>query len=157
KASRCVLEGSELKVRLVAGADLALPLALVSSIDFSSGKVVYVSQLEPRDVKYVPFFDIVYEYRRDRSLDGPLLTLCGKSYSRGLAIQSKTTLRYRIAGDYTRFQGLAGIDDTVRRLEQSVQLTITGDNKPLFDAEIKGGQPPQVLDLDVTDVRDLEI
>jgi len=157
KASRCVLEGSELKVRLVAGADLALPLALVSSIDFSSGKVVYVSQLEPRDVKYVPFFDIVYEYRRDRSLDGPLLTLGGKSYSRGLAIHSKTTLRYRIAGDYTRFQGLAGIDDTVRRLEQSVQLTITGDNKPLFDAEIKGGQPPQVLDLDVTDVRDLEI
>ena len=158
KASRCALEGSELKLRLVAGADLALPLPSVSSIDFSSGKVVYLSQLEPRDVKYVPFFDIVYEYRRDKSLDGTPLALAGKTYPRGLALHSRTTLRYRIAGEYTKFQAIAGIDDEVRRNgDYSVRLVITGDNKPLFDAEVKTRDAPRPLDLDVTGVRDLEI
>src|SRR4029450_8351428 len=105
-----------LKVRLATGADLAVPSAQLAALDFSSGKLLYLSDAEPRDVKYVPFFDIVHEYRRDRSLDGTPLPLAAKIYPRGLAIPSKTTLRYRIGGDYTRFQAVAGIDDTVSRL-----------------------------------------
>jgi hypothetical protein len=130
----------------------------VAALDFSSGKIRYLSQLEPRDVKYVPFFDIVYEYRRDKSLDGAPLALAGKVYSHGLALHSKTTLRYRLAGEYTKFQAIAGIDDEVRRNgDYSVRLVITGDNKPLFDAEVKTRDAPRPLDLDVSGVRDLEI
>src|SRR5262245_22749786 len=174
--TRFAWDGENLKVRLPSGADLAVPSAQLAALDFSSGKVLYLSDAEPRDVKYVPFFDlVVHEYRRDRSLDGTPLTLAGKSYSRGLAIHSKTTLRYRIGGDYTRFQAVAGIDDTVRGLTRKdpptgpdgkpdertlyayVRLVISGDGKPLFDSIVKGTDAPRNLDLDVTGVRDLEI
>jgi hypothetical protein len=165
--TRFAWDGGNLKVRLPSGADLAVPATQVAAIDFSSGKVLYLSDAEPRDVKYVPFFDIVHEYRRDRSLDGTPLTLAGKSYSRGLAIHSKTTLRYRIGGDYTRFQAVAGIDDTVSRLAYKdvpddyrsayLRLVISADGKALFDSIIKGTDAPRHLDLDVTNVRDLEI
>jgi hypothetical protein len=158
EAARFAWDRGEFKIRLAVGVDLALPAAQVAALDFSAGKIRYLSQLEPRDVKYVPFFDIVYEYRRDKSLDGEPLSLSGKTYTRGLALHSKTTLRYRIAGEYTKFQAVAGIDDEVRRNgDYNVRLVISGDNKPLFDAEIKTRDAPRPLELDVASVRDLEI
>jgi hypothetical protein len=158
EAAQFAWESGKARIRLVAGPEMAIPANLISVIDFSISKIKYLSDLKPRDVKYVSFWEIfLYEYRRDRSLDGPPITLKGKSYPRGLAMHSKTTLRYRIAGEYSRFQALAGIDDSVADLGHIVQLTITGDGKPLFDGEIKGREPPRPLDLDVAGVRDLEI
>ncbi|MGE5192119.1 MAG: NPCBM/NEW2 domain-containing protein [Deltaproteobacteria bacterium] len=171
--TRFAWDDGSLKVRLASGADLTVPAAQLAALDFSAGKVRYLSQLEPRDVKYVPFFEIVWEYRRDRSLDGTPLSVGGKSYARGLALHSKTTLRYRIAGEYSRFQAVAGIDDTVAPLTRTVtgadgkpderyvsayvRLVISGDGKPLFDSIVKGTDAPRSLDLDVSNVRDFEI
>jgi hypothetical protein len=150
--------GTEFKLRLAAGPEVTLAAGALAALDYSAGKIRYLSQLEPREVKSVPFFDpISYrEYRRDRSLDGTPLSLAGKTYARGLAINSKTTLRYRIAGDYTRFQGVMGIDDSVRGYG-NVWVVISGDGKPLLEGEVKGGTAPQPFSLDVTGVRDLEI
>ncbi|MSR56140.1 MAG: hypothetical protein EXS05_00465 [Planctomycetaceae bacterium] len=146
------------QVRLAAAIDVKLGPKDVTSIDYSAGKIRYLSQLEPRDVKFVPFWDPMSyrEYRRDRSLDGTPLSLGGKTYARGLAINSKTTLRYRIAGEYSRFQALIGIDDSVR-MYGNVRVVISGDGKPLFESEVKGTDAPRKLDLDVAGVRDLEI
>jgi hypothetical protein len=153
-------DANALKVRLVVGSDLVVPAVQVTAIDFSADRIRYLSDLKPRDVQYVPFFDIyLYEYRRDKSLDGTPLTLGGKSYARGLAIHSKATLKYRIGGEYTRFRAVAGIDDSVRgqnKLE-NVQLVISGDGKRLFDQEVRAIDAPRPIDLDVTGVRDLEI
>ncbi|HTI52284.1 MAG TPA: NPCBM/NEW2 domain-containing protein [Planctomycetaceae bacterium] len=144
------------RARLAAGVDATLATTDITSLDFSAGKIRYLSQLEPRDVKYVPYFDLVSEYRRDRSLDGKALSLGGKTYARGLAIHSKTTLRYRIAGEYTRLKAVMGIDDSVCR-QYAVRVTISGDGKALFEGDVRGTDAPRPLDLDVTGVRDLEI
>ena len=153
-------DGKAFKARLVAGGDVVIPVAELTTIDFSSERIKYLSDLKPRDVQYVPFFDIyLYEYRRDRSLDGTPLTLAGKPYARGLAIHSKATLKYRIGGEYTRFRAVAGIDDSVRgqNKHENVQLVISGDGRRLFDQEVKTTDAPRPIDLDVTGVRDLEI
>lgn len=151
------IDSAGCRATLVSGAELTLPAASLASLNFSAGKVRYLSQLEPREVKYIPWFDLVWEYRRDRTLDGNALSLGGKTYARGLAIHSKTTLRYRIAGEFSRLQALAGIDDDVRHVGSQVQLIISGDGKRLFDAPVQAADPPRPLDLDVTGVRDLEI
>lgn len=150
--------GKEFLLRLAAGPELTVPSAALAALDFSAGKIRYLSQLEPRDVKYVPYFDPISlrEYRRDRSLDGTPISLAGKTYARGLAINSRTTLRYRIAGEYTRFQGVMGIDDSVRGYG-NVSVVISADGKPLLEREVKGGGAPYPFTLDVTGVRDLEI
>ena len=160
QAAKFAWDGKDLKLRMVAGSELTVPAALVAAIDFSADRVKYLSDLKPRDVQYVPFFDIyLYEYRRDRSLDGTPLTLAGKSYAKGLAIHSKATLKFRIGGEYTRFRAVAGIDDSVRgqNKRENVQLVISGDGTRLFDQEVKASDAPRPIDLDVTGVRDLEI
>lgn len=166
QAAACTLDGSALRTKLSTGTDVKIPVTAIGSLDFSAGKLRYLSQMEPREVKYTPFFDIFpFEYRRDRSLDGPPLTLGGKTYSRGIAMHSRTLLKYRIGGEFRRLQAVMGIDDSVGRLHLgNVHVVISGDGRVLHESDVKSydegarKQLPAVpLDLDVAGIRDLEI
>jgi alpha-galactosidase len=74
-----------------------------------------------------------------------------------LGLFSQTRLRYRIAGEYSRFRAVAGIDDAAPRLNTSALLRISGDGRSLFEAEFAPGEPPRPIDLDLGGVRELEI
>ena len=142
--------------KLATGASVAVATENVRALDFSLGKVRYLSQMEPRDVKYTPYFDTVWNYQRDRNRDGEQLRLANKTYSRGLWIHSRTLLRYRLAGDYRRFRATMGIDQGVAP-RGDVHVVIQGDGKTILEADVKGSDAPRLLDLDVSGVRDLEI
>lgn len=164
QAAAVALDGASLRTKLAAGVDVNVPLVSIGSLDFSAGKLRYLSQMEPREVKYTVFFnDFPFEYRRDRSQSGPPITLGGKVYSRGISIHSRTLLRYRIGGEFSRFQALMGIDDSVGRLRLgNVHVVISGDGKRLHESDVKSFDgnktvPPVALDIDVSGVRDLEI
>ena len=163
-------DGSNWKSKLVSGLDIDITPTLFKSIDFSLGKVMYLSDLEPRSVKLTPYFDIpisfpINEYRRDKNFDGSRISLGDKSYSKGLAIHSLTQMKYRLGGDYRRFQAVMGIGDEVPFGD--VGVVLKGDGKTLFagpvkatEVDSKGGSQrctPQALDVDVTGVNELEI
>lgn len=147
-----------LQARLASKQEITLPLQQLRAIDFSEGKLRYLSQMEPRDVKYTPYFDTVWEFRRNTNMDGGPLRLGNKVYTRGLCIHSKTLLKYRLGGDYRRFQALTGIDHLVAANGLGdCRLVISGDGKTLLEADVKAKDSPRSLDLDVTDVVTLEI
>lgn len=151
-------DGKKAAAILMAGAKIDLNAEALRSIDYSLGKVRYLSQMEPRDVKYTPFFDITWEYRRDRNLDGGPIRIGKQDYARGLSIHSKTSLRYRLGGEFRRFQAVMGIDASVASNGMGdVHVVISGDGKTLLEADVQGRHAPKPLDLDVTGVRDLEI
>ena len=157
QASAVSLTAGEYRVKLAGNVELRLPIDLVSGLDFSAGRVKYLSQLEPRDKKLVPLFDLPRDVERDRSVLGSPLTLGGQVYARGLGLFPQTRLRYRIAGEYARFRAVAGIDDAAPRLKTSALLRISGDGRSLFEAEFAPGEPPRPIDLDLAGVRELEI
>ena len=151
-------DGDQLRAKLLAGTQVVLPIEQLDTLDFSLGKIRYLSQMEPREVKYTPYFDITYKYRRDRNLDGGPLQLGNKKYARGLCIHSRTYLRYRLATEYRRFQTIIGIDqELVRRRVGDVHVVISGDGMPLLEADVRWMDKPRTIDLDVSGVRDLEI
>ncbi len=162
--------GTNWKTRLVSGLELDVTSELFQSLDYSLGKVTYLSDLEPRSVKMTPYFDIpgsfpVNEYRRDKNFDGSLITLADKSYAKGLAIHSQTLLKYRLGGEYRRFQAVMGIGDEVPNGD--VDVVFKGDGKTLFKGSVKAmelGEKaiihralPQSLDIDVTGIVEFEI
>ena len=159
------LEDDVLKWTTPLGLELGMPLEMVVRIDYSRGKVVYLSEMEPEAVDWTPYFgptDNVESLakflwpREDRSLDSGPLQLDGRPYERGLAIHSRTRLTYRLAGDFRRFKATAGIDDSVRPAGH-VRLVIHGDGRVLFEADVAGTDAPKLLDLDVSGVRRLVI
>lgn len=155
-------DGETWRIEGLTGANWQLPWPAVTRVDFSLGKVVYLSTLEPRSVKYTdsPQFpgeqDFPFKFRRDRSLEGKPLRLDQKTYPRGLAVHSKTELKYRLGGEYRRLQAQLGIDDEITKYGIAA-IRILGDRRELFSAECRPRQPAISLDLDVADVVELDI
>ncbi len=154
-----------LKVATTAGTTYAMPLVDVARFDFSSGKIVYLSDLEPESVTFTPLFGFekppqgllgFYEYRRDTGFEQSPLRLDGQVFRKGLALASRTELVYKLPGNFRLFRTIVGIDDSTRETG-SVRLTISGDGKVLWHGEVKGTDPPLPLELEIAGARRLEI
>ena len=137
----------------------------VAHIDFSMGKIVYLSDLKPESVTWTPFFGTAktlpsmeqfFMPRKDRNFESNPLQVAGTEYEKGLAIRSRTEMVYRLPGSFSRLKAIAGIDDTVRP-QGNVRLVIRGDNNVLLDTPIAGTDAPKPIDLDLTGVRKLSI
>ncbi|MEX0936390.1 MAG: NPCBM/NEW2 domain-containing protein [Pirellulales bacterium] len=160
------LQDESLHVVTTAGAELSLPLTEVAELDFSRGKIEYLSNMTPGEVQWTPYFGLPAESlaalqsfgepRRDQALEGGPLLLDGRSYARGLALRSRTRLTYRLPEGFRELTATAGIDD---RLDDRghVRLVIEGDGRTLFDQPIAGSDDPVPLRLDIAGVRDLMI
>jgi hypothetical protein len=133
--------------------------------------------LEPASEDWTPFVELPAgalqaarygEFLRDQSAFGGSLTVsvsdseaAGElrrinSYGKGLALRSRTELVYRLPASYRQFIALAGID-AAANAAGNARLTIYGDDRSLFEAEISGNQPAKSIELDVAGVRRLKI
>jgi hypothetical protein len=159
------------------GTKLKWPLEDIYLADFSAGKLVYLSDLEPASENAMPLIAppegalLAGKYaapRRDRSAyGGPLKLVSGdaltnrsdagtESFNKGLAIRSRTELVYRLPPGYQRLSAIAGIDPATRA-SGNVRLEIHGDDDPLLSADVAGNDPPRTIDIDITGVKRLKI
>lgn len=156
-------DGARLQATLVSGVRVEVPVERLAKLDYSLGKIKYLSDLEPLQAEFTPYLDTpfdrqLFQYRRDQTDMRRKLQLGQTKYDRGLWIHSRTRLKYRIDGGYRRFRAVMGIDyDVAQKGLGSVHVTISGDGRKLFDSPVRAADPPKALDLDVAKVRDLEI
>lgn len=147
-----------ISVTTASKAEVVLPLEQLKRIDFSLGKLRYLSQDPPRDVKYTRGLQDGPAFVQDRAFYAPDLKPIGlRSFSRGLCIRPQTSLRYRLGGEYRRLQAIVGIDESVKDGGGDCDLTISGDGKQLLKLRITSRDAARPIDLDVTDVVVLEI
>lgn len=147
-----------ISVTTVSKTELALPKERLKLLDFSQGKLRYLSQDPPREVKYTHGIQDGPAYVQDRSFYAPELKPMGmRAFSRGLCIRPKTSLRYRLGGDYRRLQAIVGMDESVKDGNGDCDLVISGDGKQLLKLRITARDAARPIDLDVTDVVVLEI
>lgn len=160
------IEKDGLRWTTPSGLALTRPLADVARIDFSQGKIVYLSELKPESASWRPYFGMARKLsirgeffgpRSDRGLNPGAIELDGKLQPKGLALHSRTELVYRLPGRFQRFKALVGIDDRVKP-HGHVRLVIQGDDQVLLETTVAGSEPAaRPLDLDVTGVRRLSI
>jgi hypothetical protein len=137
------------------------PVSMIGQIDFSRGKVVFLSDLKPESVTFTPYFRAektlpllakFFALREDKNLQSGPLQLGSKQYGKGLAMHSQTKVVYRLPGRFSRFRATVGIDDAVRP-RGNVRLVIYGDDRVLLEATLTGADPPRPVDLDLDGVR----
>ncbi|MCA9073786.1 MAG: NPCBM/NEW2 domain-containing protein [Planctomycetaceae bacterium] len=143
------------------GQVFSLATDAIKRIDFSLGKIMYLSQTEPASVKYPTdhplYLEAVWKYRRGQNSRGASLQLGGRQYDNGIWVHSGTVLRYRLGRQYRRFQSLMGIDEDLGDCAPQLGLVIRGDGRVLYEQDVKRTDEVRELDLDVSDVRELEI
>jgi hypothetical protein len=160
------LDGQQVQWTTPLGLAVKRPLGELAKIDFSQGKIVYLSDLKPESVEWTPYiaagkplasWSEFFRPRNDQSLRSGPLELGGKSYKKGLALHSRTTMVYRLPGRFHRFKAMAGIDDRFRP-RGNVKLVIRGDDQVLLKLTVAGtDEQPQPIDVDLGSVRRLTI
>jgi len=164
-AARTIAWSDRLEWTTPTGLKMSRALSQIRRIDFSSDKVVYLSDLEPESRDWTPFFrpdkevpalSQFYAPRSDRNLRGGKLQLGGRPYAKGLALYSRTTIVYRLPDRFRRLKATAGIDDDFRP-NGSVRLVIRGDERVLLETTVTGEALPTPIDVDLTGVRRLTI
>jgi hypothetical protein len=157
--------GKKLQWTTPAGVSVAQSCENIARIDFSAGKLLYLSDLKPDSIAWKPYFGVreppaamkrFFAPRFDRDFDSPVLRLGRVDYPKGIALRSRTELVYRLPERFSRFLAIAGIADAVRP-DGKVRLVVRGDDKVLFEAVFAGSDDPRPIDLDVTGVRRLTI
>lgn len=165
KAKSAEFKDGKLQVKLLAGPSVVVPVEALRKIDFSAGKLVYLSELKPESVNWTSYFDLGKQSpalanflgpRFDRGREDSVMRLGGKTYKRGVSLTSRTEMVYKLPAKSRRFQAVAGIDDLVGNLG-SVQLVVTGDGRTLYTGKLTGKDEPVELDLDLTGVRRLTV
>lgn len=136
-----------LTVKLEWGDTLEVPVASVSRLEVKNGKLVYLSDLQPAEVRIIPYLDGNYQFQQDRSAAGRPLRLAGKTYARGLGTHSRTEVTYALDGGFETFAATLGLDDAVGN-SGSVIYRVYGDDRMLYESPVvRGGDAPIDLKL----------
>lgn len=147
--SRATGEKDQWKLTLASGAEISVAMSNVKLLDFSSQRLTWLSALEARDIKHeFVFIDRAKAIEYDRDVWSRPLRLGNRTFSRGVCIRSKTSLRYRLNGDYSRLQALMGIQ---QGYAGDVKVTLTLDGRKLLEKSVTAMDPePHRIDLDLT-------
>ncbi len=137
------------------GEALRLPAGLVAQVLVDDGRVVFLSDLAPKEAApSAPFgddFGLRWVHRFDASvLDGPL-SASGRTFARGIGVHAPSRMVWALDGTYESLSGLCAVDDSVLRLEShgSVRFRVIVDGKPRFESRIvHGGEAPLAVKLE---------
>jgi hypothetical protein len=160
-ANRVVSTPAGVALTTPAGARIEYKNDLLAQLDYSKGKLEFLSRMEPVKVVETSTEDQVYHYQRDQNLDrtGPL-RIGGEQFAKGLAIHSHTELEYDLKGDFREFKAVLGIDDNVGGHPGPVVLRIEGDGKELFSRTLSRKDKEKLKEkvtLNIKDVQRLRI
>lgn len=175
----------QLQVTTTWGQTLQIVADRLSEIDFSSGRLHYLSDLEPLSERYYgldppglewgSLFAADQETRtglsaqwrmsRDRFPNNgrPPLTLRGRVFRKGVCIFPRASIDYALDGRYSRFTAVVGVDDDVAFNQQKgqpvtvVELRIEADGKPVFQKLVQALDEPIELDLPMSGVTTLTV
>ncbi len=155
-AARVALDAKGFTITTVTGVKVELPGSAVARLDYSKGKITFLSDLEPVKVTERSSVGLVDHYRRDKNLEEGPLKLAKETFAKGLSLHAYTELVYDIGGQYKEFKAVLGVDPSVGG-DSHVKVTIEGDGRELFAGEVRRKDPPRSLTIDVKNVKQLRI
>ena len=157
----------------------------LSVIDFSAGRIHYLSDLDPITERYFgldpdgrswgPLFEkdrgtrtgISRQWKMSRdsfpNSGRPKLTLRGQTYSRGLCIFPSARIEYALDGQYSSLSAIVGVDDQVAfnqvkgRPPTAVEITVEGDGKQIWHRKVIAPDDPVDLNVDLSGINTLRL
>jgi hypothetical protein len=132
----------------------------ISKLDFSTGNVIYLSEMNSTE-SAPPATSIVGEpvWRivKDTWPDNVPFKLRDTTFTRGLALPPEFSLTFKLNADFRELKTTVGVDDRYRELDWGARLIIEADGKAVFNDLIKRTDKSRELTLDVKNVKSLTI
>jgi hypothetical protein len=151
------VEPGKITVTTVAGLAVEYPdFDSLGKLDFSDGRLVYLSDLEPISKQEASFDERLEYVRMNRSVNNQPIRLDGQTYEKGIAAFAETILTYNLGGDYRELKCVVGVDEAASP-DSEVLLIIEGDGRELFKQTVKARDKARPLTLDVRGVQQLRL
>ena len=154
--------GENLTIQTTAGYEVSIPVERISSIDFQSDRLAFLSDWQPTNVEQKSWFAPPRDWRRNLNVAGEPITLFDPStgkrlvFARGIGVQAYTRLVYSNDSMFDRLLATVGIDaSTMGRGD--CEMSVVGDGVRLWEARVRGNDPPLPIDVDIRGVRQLEL
>ncbi|APZ96771.1 NPCBM/NEW2 domain-containing protein [Fuerstiella marisgermanici] len=179
------LDNDQLTAESSWGQMLKLPVNGVEAIDFSSGRIHFLSDLEPLSEQYFgldppgrewgPLFQADSDTRTGLSRQWkmsrdafpnsgrPPITLRGKKYRKGVCIFPSAKVEYALDGRYSSLQAVVGVDDEVAfnqlpgKPPTVVELRVESDGEEVYKKLVTAPEDPVELKLNLKGVTTLAI
>jgi hypothetical protein len=131
------------------GRTVRFSLSELTRLHVRSSSVVYLTERERPRAGYQSYVGPTRPYRLDRAVDGQPIRIGGQTYDRGIGMQSRTLLAYRIEPGDHRFQALVGVDERAGPLG-SVVFRVLVDRQERFNSSLMTDHdPPKPVDIDL--------
>jgi len=111
---------------------------VVARIEIDSERCRYLSRLEPAEVRLTPFFDVAWQPRMDRCVNGGPLVLGGRVYETGIGMGTRTEMTFNLGGFYTHFYAAVGVDDSAGERGRVV-FRLLADGAEVFRSPVMRG------------------
>lgn len=151
------LNDGKIELQTPWGKSIQVPMEQVASIANRNGKVVFLSDLTPSKVEQTPYFDRVFPYRNDLSLDGGAIHLADGYFEKGVSMHSRSVLEYPTNGQFEQFKAHVGFEQPEGAMGQCA-IRLVGDGRVLYqDADARGTNKPADVNVDVKGVNRLTL
>jgi hypothetical protein len=138
------------------GVALRIPESELAAIDFSLGKVLYLSDANPSAYRHTPAFDRPWPILRDRGPTGGEPRIDDLAFRKALVVHSRSMVEYRLDGKYRLLQTQLGVDAAGGPLGNA-EVRIAADGKPLWKGAVRAGEPAQALSLSVAGAQSVQL
>lgn len=151
-----------------AKAELKIDVEETSQVQVLGGRVQYLSQLQPVEVRERAVLATPQPYRMDRSCQGDPISIASQRYPWGIGVHADSELTFALGGKFKEFRSDVGIASRMGG-RGSVVFTVLGDGRALYTSGVlkgTGKKPTHVktsvkgikkLTLKVTSAGDLDL
>ena len=147
----------ELVIDTSFGRRLSVSIERVTQVRFSSDRIVYLSDLEPRATGSEGITQPPWPVRMDRSASNGVIRLAGREYDKGIGMHARAWIDFDAGAAFTDLLVTIGIDDAVRPGGEAV-FRVLGDDRTLYDSGIVTGRDaPLPIRIDIRGVRSLRL
>ena len=147
------------KVEALDGKTWRVKMSVAVSLEFSGGRMVFLSALTPKAVDQKPYVGgapVVFGWRKDRSAANGPLKIGETVYDKGLGVHSYCKLTYDLNGEYVKFISDVGMDASAPDKAECAWKLIL-DGKESVAGTAKAGAEKRVIRVDVTGAKVLEL
>jgi hypothetical protein len=148
--------------KALCGPAVEVPLAKLVALDVFQGPAVYLSDLKPKKAEVAGFLGEGWAWVADRSARGRPLRVVTKdgvsTFDKGLGTHPRTVLTYELAGKYSQFESLVGLDAaTGKRGRADVRVRLDGKEIDLPALKALATGPAVAVSVDVRGTKELTL
>lgn len=150
------------RLKLSGGAELTAPLEAIVALQALGGRSQYLSDLAPASYKHLPYLNLTWPYRNDRSVFGGPLRAGGKLLAKGLGMHSPARITYDLPDSVNRFDAEVAIDSEAGNRGSVVFRVFVDDGsgswqERLATPVVRGGEAPRPVTADISGARRISL